>query len=143
MSVPPIIRFAMLLSVSAACLAPGAQATDSAPTAPATGFDFATLERTAQSLAQAAFVPDRGMPGERLEHIHTYLQYRSISHDIKPSLWRGEGLPFHLQLFHRGCLPNDRVLINVLEKGKAQRLPFSVDLFDHGENRFRRASRPT
>jgi glucan biosynthesis protein len=142
MSVPPIIRFAMLLSVSAACLAPGAQATDSAPTAPATGFDFATLERTAQSLAQAAFVPDRGMPGERLEHIHTYLQYRSISHDIKPSLWRGEGYLSICSCFTAVACPMI-VLINVLEKGKAQRLPFSVDLFDYGENRFRRASRPT
>jgi periplasmic glucans biosynthesis protein len=134
MSVDPIIRFAMLLYVSAACLAPGAHAADSAPTAPATDFDFATLERTAQSLAQAVFVPDRGVPGEHLERMYTYEQYRDINHDIKRSLWRGEGLPFHLQLFHRGYLSNDRVLINVLEKGKAQRLPFSVDLFDYGKS---------
>jgi glucans biosynthesis protein len=134
MSVQPIIRFAMLLYVSAACLASGAQAADSAPTARAMGFDFATLERTAQSLAQAAFVPDRGVPGEHLEHFYTYEQYRDINHDIKRSLWRGEGLPFHLQLFHRGYFANDRVLINILEKGKAQRLPFSVDLFDYGKS---------
>ena len=135
MSVRPIIRFAMLLYVSTACLAPGAQAADGAPIAPATGFDFATLERTAQSLAQGAFVPDRGAPGEDLEHIHTYMQYRGINHDIKRSLWRREGLPFQLQLFHRGFLYNDRVFINVLEEGKAQRVPFSTDLFDYGENR--------
>ncbi|MDQ3776426.1 MAG: glucan biosynthesis protein [Pseudomonadota bacterium] len=135
MSVRPIIRFAMLLYVSTACLAPGAHAADSVPIAPATGFDFATLERTAQSLAQAAFVPDRGAPGEDLEHIHTYMQYRSMSHDIKRSLWRREGLSFQLQLFHRGFLYHDRVFINVLEEGKAQRVPFSTDLFDYGENR--------
>ncbi len=125
----------MLLSVSAVCLTFGAQAADSAPTAPATGFDFATLERTARSLAQAAFVPDRGVPGEDLEHIRTYMQYRSISHDIERSLWRREGLAFQLQLFHRGFLFQDRVFINVVEEGKVQRVPFSTDLFDYGENR--------
>ena len=142
MSVRPIIRFAMLLYVSTACLAPGAHAADGAPTAPATGFDFATLERTAQALAQAAFVPDRGVPGEDLEHIRTYMQYRSINHDIKRSLWRREGLPFHLQLFHRGFLFKDRVFINVVEEGKAQRVPFSTDLFDYGENRVPKSLSP-
>ncbi len=135
MTVPPISRFAMLLYVSTACLAPGAQAADGAPTTPATGFDFATLERTARSLAQAAFAPDRGVPGKDLEHIAGYMEYRDINHDINRSLWRREGLPFQLQLFHRGFRFKDRVFINVLEEGKAQRLPFSVDLFDYGKNR--------
>jgi glucan biosynthesis protein len=79
MAIHPIIRFAMLLYGSAACLAAGAQAADSVPTAAATGFDFATLERTAQSLAQGAFVPDRGVPGEHLERFYTYDQYRDIT----------------------------------------------------------------
>ncbi|MGH8591984.1 MAG: glucan biosynthesis protein, partial [Gammaproteobacteria bacterium] len=135
MSVPPISRFAMLLYVSAACLAPGAHAADGPPTTPATGFDFATLERTARSLAQAAFAPDRGVPGEDLEHIAGYMEYRDINHSINRSLWRPEGLPFQLQLFHRGFRFKDRVFINVLEEGKAQRVPFSVDLFDYGKNR--------
>ena len=61
-----------------------------------------------------------------------YDQYRSIRYRRDKALWRGEGLPFQVEFFHRGFIFEDRVQIYVVEDGKAQLFAYSPDLFTFG-----------
>src|SRR5690606_21334990 len=51
------------------------------------------------------------------------------------TFWRDSDLPFHLQLFSRGFLFQDRVSINIVDATGVHPLAFSPELFDFGKNR--------
>ena len=85
----------------------------------------------ARALAQAPFkVPDKSIPAD-LKGIG-YDQYRSIRFRRDKALWRGEGLPFQVEFFHRGFIFEDRVQVYVVEDGKAELFAYSPDLFTFG-----------
>ena len=75
---------------------------------------------------------DRRLPPEVDEL--SYDQYRNIRFNVDRSLWRGQGTGFEAQLFHRGFLFRDRVAINLVADGKAQKLAYDPDMFrfEHG-----------
>jgi periplasmic glucans biosynthesis protein len=60
-----------------------------------------------------------------------YDQYRDFRYRTDRALWRGRGLPFQAQFFHRGFLFKDRVDINVVQDGRATPFAFSTNLFDY------------
>ena len=77
-------------------------------------FDGQTVRRLARQLAQQAYkTPDHTVPAE-LAKID-YDAYRSIRYRADRALWRGEGLPFEVQFFHRGWIFKDRIQVYVVD----------------------------
>src|SRR6195952_5756683 len=104
-----------------------ATAANPAPPADA-AFDPATVRRLAQELSQKAFqAPDSKLP-DNLKDLD-YDKYRKIRFVPDKALWRGEGLPFQLQLFHRGFFYSNRVDIFEVSQSKAQPIRYSPSLF--------------
>jgi len=95
-------------------------------------FDAGTVRRLARELAQKAYAaPDEALP-ERLDRL-SYDQYRDIRFVPDRSLWRGTGLPFEMQLLHRGFLFRPRVELFVVADGRARKLAYQPELFSFGE----------
>lgn len=102
----------------------------SAPT-PDPHFDGNTLRNLARALAQKPFAPpDTSLPAP-LDKLN-YDQYRMIRFDTSKSLWRGTGLPFEVQFFHRGFLYNERVDLFEVQGNIATPIAYNPDMFDFG-----------
>ncbi|MDC7784135.1 glucan biosynthesis protein G [Rhodoplanes sp. TEM] len=94
-------------------------------------FDANVVRRTARTLAEKPFQqPDTSLPPSLTDL--DYDKYRTIRFKPDRALWRGEGLPFEAQFFHRGFLFTDRVAIHEVRDGKARPILYSPDLFDFG-----------
>ncbi len=99
--------------------------------AAAVPFDAQTVRKMARALADAAFqAPDTKLP-DALAKL-AYDAYRSIRFDPAQSLWRGRGLPFEAQFFHRGSLYANRVDLFEVADGQAQPLRYQPGQFDFG-----------
>ena len=86
----------------------------------------------ARELAQKPFVqPDKSLP-DSLKNIN-YDQYRTLRYRPDKALWRGDGLPFQVQFFHRGFIFEDRVDIYIVSDGEVHPFPYSPDLFSFGK----------
>lgn len=97
-----------------------------------TSFDANLVRQRARKLAEAPFKPqDNKLPGT-LKDID-YDQYRAIRFRPDRALWRGEGLPFEVQFFHRGVLFVDTIEVYEVREGKARPISYSPDLFDFGK----------
>jgi glucans biosynthesis protein len=97
------------------------------------GFTFASVVRRAGELAAEAYTPDR----PELPHYFAdldYDKYRDIRFRRDQSLWGEEGLPFRVQFFPRGFMFKDRVVVNVIDQGRAVPVDFVGSLFDYGKN---------
>jgi glucans biosynthesis protein len=94
-------------------------------------FDGNVVRQMAREMAGKPFVePDKSLPAD-LKDID-YDAYRSIRYRPDKAVWRGEGLPFQIQFFHRGFIFIDRVQIYIVSNGKAELFPYSPDLFTFG-----------
>jgi glucans biosynthesis protein len=102
--------------------------------APAKPFDFAIVEESAKQLASKPYARDDGGMPEFLNN-YDYDQYRDIRFKPDKALWKDEGLPFQVQLFHRGFMFKDRVVINVIDQGQASKIAYTPELFDFGKNK--------
>jgi glucans biosynthesis protein len=100
---------------------------------PRTQFSFVDVNRRAQELAARPFEADRPELPEGFKGL-SYDQYRDIRFRPVRSLWRGEGLPFQVQLFPRGFMFLDRVKMNIIDHGTATPVSFNRELFDYGHN---------
>jgi glucans biosynthesis protein len=93
-----------------------------------TPFDPLTVRQLARDLAQKPFKPpDMSLP-DTLKNL-TYDQYRSIRFVPEKALWRGMGLPFEAQFFHRGFYYSDRVDVFEVSQGRARRVVYSPGMF--------------
>ena len=123
-TVLPALRSALaLLPLLLALAAPSAQA----------AFGFADVAARAQKLARESYSsPAAELPKELREL--SYDQYRDIRFKPERSLWRGNKLPFELQLFHPGLYYNAPVKISTVAGGGARPLAFDPGYFDYGKN---------
>ncbi len=96
-------------------------------------FDFATVERLAHRLASEPYTPDPGGLPDALMELSAD-QYHDIRYRPERALWAAEGLPFRVQLFHRGFLYRDRVVVHILGSGGADAIPYAREDFDFGRN---------
>lgn len=71
--------------------------------------------------------PDTSLP-EQLQEL-SYREYHSIRFNPDRALWAGSGLPFQMQLFHRGFFYRERIDIAIVEDGEVRRLKYSPDQF--------------
>jgi glucans biosynthesis protein len=98
-------------------------------------FDFESVRALARALAQQPYrSPESSVPDFLLNL--DYDEHRDIRFKPARSIWREEGLPFQLQLFHLGLFFNRPVAIHLVEGGVARPFPFDPSLFDYGRNRF-------
>ncbi len=97
-------------------------------------FEFGDVIAKAKELAGKPYARDDGGVPEWLAKLD-YEQYREIRFKPEKALWRDEGLPFQVQLLHRGFMFRDRLSINIIDHGTATRLAYSPELFDYGANR--------
>ena len=122
-SLPASRRALVLLPLLLALVAPAAQA----------AFGFADVAARAQKLARQGYEsPAAELPKELREL--SYDQYRDIRFKPERALWRGNKLPFELQLFHPGLYYNAPVKISTVSAGVARPLAFDPNLFDYGKN---------
>jgi periplasmic glucans biosynthesis protein len=118
----PILR-----SFGAEWLSARAMATDEG-----TAFDPLSVRQQARDLASKPYKPpDKNLP-DGLQNLD-YDQYRSIRFVPDQALWRGMGLPFEVQFFHRGLYYPDRVDIFEIIQGRARRIGYSPSMFSFGK----------
>ena len=119
-----LLRAAVLPVVATLCRAARAEESSS--------FEAATVRNLARDLAQRAYqAPDAALPDE-LKNLD-YQQYRSIRFDPGHALWRGQGLHFTAEFFHRGFLYKEAVRIFEVVDGRAELIRYSPDLFTFGK----------
>lgn len=97
-------------------------------------FGFDDVVRRAEQLAKQPYQPDRPELPQAFRNLQ-YDQYRDIRFRPQQNIWGEEGLPFQVQLFHRGFLFLDRVTINIINERGTRPLAFSRNLFDYGKNK--------
>lgn len=97
-----------------------------------TPFDPATVRNLARELAQHAFqAPDSTLPDE-LKDLD-YQAYRSIRFDPGHALWRGQGLRFTAEFFHRGYLYKDPIKVFEVADGRATPIHYNAAMFTFGK----------
>ncbi len=108
------------------------------PVSARAAFGFEDVAARAQTLAQRDYAaPSNDLPKELKEL--DYDQYRDIRFKPAQSIWRKQGLPFELQLFHPGLYYNAPVKISLVANGRAAPLEFNSEFFDYGKNRLDRS----
>jgi glucans biosynthesis protein len=91
-------------------------------------FDAVNVRQMARDLAQKPYQPpDTSLP-DGLKNLD-YDKYRKIRFVPDKALWRGENLPFQIQLFHRGFFFSNRVDIYEISEGRARPVRYSPSLF--------------
>ncbi len=96
-------------------------------------FDAETVRNMARQLATKPFKQgNQSLPAE-LDKL-SYDDYRNIRFNADRSIWRGQRLPFEMQLLHRGFLFRDQVDVFVVADGRARRIAYDPGLFrfEHG-----------
>jgi periplasmic glucans biosynthesis protein len=97
-----------------------------------TSFDASTVRNMARQMAQKAYqAPDATLP-DQLKNLD-YQQYRSIRFDPSHALWKGEGLRFTAEFFHRGYLYKEAVQIYEVADGRATHIRYNPAMFTFGK----------
>ncbi len=112
------------------CLAGLAQAAPPKPKPKPPAFSAETVREQARALASKPYGAREQLPAPFAKL--SYDQYRDIRFRTERSLWRAEGLPFQAQFFHPGFYYTETVPLHLVEKGRAEPIPFSTDLFSYG-----------
>ncbi|WP_296595355.1 glucan biosynthesis protein [Phenylobacterium sp.] len=119
--------------LSAASAATALASTPLAAFAPARGMGEVVRGRARQLASGPYRPPDHPLPAG-LANLG-YDAYRDLRYRPDRAIWRTEGLPFQLQMFHRGGLFRDPVQMFEVQHGAARPIPFSEDLFTYGLQR--------
>ncbi|OQW92200.1 MAG: glucan biosynthesis protein D [Beggiatoa sp. IS2] len=128
--------FAFVLTLSILAVFPAVDSF-SAPTEPQdtmtapSRFGFADVGRRAELLAKQPFQEDEQNLPDFFRNLG-YDQYQDIRFSAEEAIWRDEGLPFVVQLFHRGFLFLKRVEVNIVDHGKVKPVAYSPRLFSYG-----------
>jgi len=95
-------------------------------------FSRATVVEIARALSQADFVPPPSDLPDPIKDL-TYEQYRDIRSNRNAALWTDEGLPFRMQLFHRGFYYKEEIDVGIVDDDGVHHLAYSPNLFDAGK----------
>jgi periplasmic glucans biosynthesis protein len=102
-----------------------------ADTAQTMVFSADEVQKQARALAAEKFVrPKIDLP-KQLQDMG-YDQYRDIRFKRERAIWTAEGMPFLVELLHRGFIFKEPVALYAVADGTAQRVGYSPDLFAFG-----------
>ncbi len=95
---------------------------------------YEAMQAKAAEVSAQPYQSSHELPGP-LQDLN-YDTYRLIAFEHEKSIWKPEGLPFWLELFHRGYIYRDEVQIFLLPAGsetaeEAQRLDFDPSRFQY------------
>jgi glucans biosynthesis protein len=94
-------------------------------------FARSTVADIARALAEEAYVaPDATLPPEFTDL--TTEQYSAIAYRPEAAAWADAGLPFQMQLFHRGFAFTQPVEVAIVTDGQATHLSYNAELFAFG-----------
>lgn len=103
----------------------------------ASAFSLDDVTVRAEALSKEDYQDHRKpVPQWMLAGSMTYDQWRDIRFDPARSLWKKEGLPFQVQLFHPGLYYDRTIAVNTVENGSVKPVPFDINAFDYGKNDF-------
>jgi len=130
------VGFAALATLSRLGVSP-ARAAATAPAAPAPGpFDQSTVRHLAQQMSTQPYrAPNTSLPGP-IAHL-SYDDFRGIVYRPEQALWHDQKLKFQVQFFPRGFLYEARVDMFEVADGQATAIPYSPDLFDFADPKFK------
>jgi len=94
----------------------------------APAFGESQVRSLAQALSRTPYRPPAPDLPPALAAL-SYDDYRGIRFSPDRALWKSDGLPFQLQLFHRGGLFRDRVDLFELAEGRVIPIAYSPDQF--------------
>jgi glucans biosynthesis protein len=94
-------------------------------------FTRSTVAELARNLARSPFQPLESSLPEVLDQL-TYDQYRDIRFKPEAAIWANTGLPFQMQLFHRGFYFKEPVEVAIVENGQARHLAYDPAMFSYG-----------
>ena len=95
-------------------------------------FQRSTVIEIARNLAKSDYVPpDTDLP-DPIKNL-TYDQYRDIHPNRAAAVWAKEGLPFRLELFHRGFYYKERIDVAVVTDNQARHLAYAPGFFQFGK----------
>lgn len=94
-------------------------------------FTRATVAELARALAASDYIsPTTELP-DVIGDL-TYDQFRDIRFDRASAVWTEEGLPFRMEMFHRGFYYKEEIEVAIVENEEARHLPYSPEFFDFG-----------
>ena len=95
-------------------------------------FEAASVRALARELAGKPYkAPDNKLP-DVLKDL-TYDRYRMIRFKPEQAMWKAEGLPFQLQMFHRGFYYSNRVDLYEVKDGVATPIVYAPEMFSFGD----------
>jgi glucans biosynthesis protein len=95
-------------------------------------FSYQFLSDRARTMADTEFRPENRPELPEILKKLSYDDYQKIRFLAEQGPWRGEGLKFSLQCFHRGFIYQDPVRIHLIEQGQVRDFQFSSGQFDYG-----------
>jgi periplasmic glucans biosynthesis protein len=95
-------------------------------------FQRSTVIEIARNLAKTDYVPPASDLPDPIKNL-TYDQFRDIHPNRAGAVWVKEGLPFQLQLFHRGFYYKDKIDVAVVADNQAHHLAYSPNYFEFGK----------
>jgi glucans biosynthesis protein len=101
------------------------------PAQTGSGAGWDVVWRRAQDLAATAYVPPTGLP-PGFPNLN-YDAYRQLNFRGDKALWRDQGLPFQVQMFHRGGYFHEQVEIFEVVGSVIQPVAYSPDQFTFGQ----------
>ncbi|QYJ80300.1 glucan biosynthesis protein G [Shewanella acanthi] len=95
-------------------------------------FDSDYIVKLARKLASKPYVALKDPLPAGLAKL-SYDEYRDIRFNPVSSIWRDQGLPFQMQMFHRGFYFQDLIEIAIVEGNQATHLAYEPKYFTAGE----------
>ncbi|MGL4711266.1 MAG: glucan biosynthesis protein, partial [Shewanella sp.] len=95
-------------------------------------FDSETVVKIAKRLAAKPYVALKDPLPAGLAKL-SYDEYRDIRFNPTASIWRDQGVPFQMQMFHRGFYFQDLIEIAIVEGQSATHLAYEPKYFTAGE----------
>jgi glucans biosynthesis protein len=93
-------------------------------------FDLETVAARARALAAEPYEESQRVPAWAREL--SYDEWRDIRFRPERALWRREGLPFQVHLFHPGRYYDRPVALNIVDMQGVHPVPFESTWFDYG-----------
>ena len=92
---------------------------------------FPSVIQKAQKRAGRSYKPSEDLVPDAIRSL-SETQWKTIQFNPARNIWKAKDTPFGLEMYHPGFMYDRRVIINIVDGGKIEELPFSPDMFVYG-----------